>query len=385
MDFMKKKICIITSSFPSHKNDSSSAGVFVRDFALLLAQENFDVFVIAPQRNDSKYNDERISIHFFPWLGGEMGLSFYNPKNPIHFFKLASVILSGIWSTIKFVKKNDVDICLAMWAVPSGIFSLAAKILLKKPYLVWSLGSDIIKIKDYPLGKFILKKVLKNSQKLFADGLHLAKVVENISERKCDFLPSGRILKMEIQEIDYTRFDPTKTNFMFLGRYHESKGIDLLIEAIALLSREEKEKNLFHIFGGGPLESTIKKKVKELNLEFNTFVNSYLDGNQIYSYMSKSDFIVIPSRSETIALVMVEAIRTKKPLVLTNVGDMGSLVTKYKIGFVVEPNAKSIAEGLRLAIKSDQKERKSFLLGMKDLENFLDFKKSVKTFVESIN
>ena len=106
MDFMKKKICIITSSFPSHKNDSSSAGVFVRDFALLLAQENFDVFVIAPQRNDSKYNDERISIHFFPWLGGEMGLSFYNPKNPIHFFKLASVILSGIWSSARCSRRR---------------------------------------------------------------------------------------------------------------------------------------------------------------------------------------------------------------------------------------------------------------------------------------
>jgi len=382
---MKKKICIITSSFPIDKKDNSSAGVFVRDFALLLANENFDVFVLAPQKNGSKYYDDRISINFFPWLGGKVGLSSYNPKNPIQFFKLVNVVMSGIWSTIKFVKKNDIDICLAMWAVPSGIFALAAKILLKKPYVVWSLGSDILKIQDYPLGKVILKKVLKNSQKLFADGLHLAKAVENISERKCDFLPSGRILNMEIHEVDYVRFDPTKTNFMFLGRYHQTKGIDLLIESIALLSREEKEKILFHIFGGGPLESIIKKKVKELNLEFNTFVNSYLEGNQIFSYMSKSDFVVIPSRSESIPLVLSEAIQTRKPLVLTNVGDMGSLATKYKIGFVIEPNSKSLAEGLRLAIKSDQKERKSFLLGMKDLENYLDVRKSVKTIAESIN
>ncbi len=380
---MKKKIGIITSSFPKHKNDS--AGVFVRDFALLLANENFDVFVFAPEQRGAKYDEGSIRINYFPWLGGEMGLSSYNPKNPIHFFKLVNVVLSGMWSIRKFVKKNDIDICLAMWAVPSGLFALVAKIFFKKPYLVWSLGSDILKIQDYPLGKFILKKVLKNSQKLFADGFQLAKMVENISERNCEFLASGRILDTETHQVDYTRFDPTKANFMFLGRYHEGKGIDLLVESIALLSKEEKEKSLFHIFGGGPLESSIKKKVKELNLEFNTFVNSHLDGNKVFSYMSKSDFVVIPSRSESIPLVLSEAIRTKKPLVLTNVGDMGSLATKYKIGYVTEPNAKSIAEGLSLAIKSDQNERQSFRLGMTELENLLDLKKSIKIFVKSLS
>ena len=104
---MKKKICIITSSFPSHKNESTSAGVFVRDFALLLAEKNFDVHVLAPKTKASLYDDDRIHVHFFPWIGGEMGLSSYNPKNPIHFFKLSSIIVSGIFSTLNFVKKNS--------------------------------------------------------------------------------------------------------------------------------------------------------------------------------------------------------------------------------------------------------------------------------------
>ena len=64
---------------------------------------------------------------------------------------------------------------------------------------------------------------------------------------------------------------------------------------------------------------------------------------------------------------------------------MGTLAEKYRIGFVTEPNSKSITEGLRLAIKSDQEKRKSFLSGMKELENYLDFSKCVKTFVKSIS
>jgi len=385
LEIMKKKICIVTTSFPSHRNESTSAGVFVRDFALLLAEQNFDVYVLAPKMKSSTYDDDRIHVHFFPWFGGKLGFSAHNARNPVHLLKLSSAVISGLGFTSRFVKKNKIDYCLAMWAVPAGLFTFVTKIFCKTPYIVWVLGSDIWNIQDYPFGKFILKKVLKNASKIFADGLQLAKDVRDISGRRCEFLASSRILSKDLQEIDYTKFDPSKINFMFLGRYHHNKGVDLLIEAITLLSKEEREKSLFHIFGGGPLESKIKKIVKDHDLGSNTFVNSYLDGNKAFAYMSKSDFVVIPSRIESIPIVLSDALQSNKPVVLTNVGDMGKLASEYKIGFVQEPNARSIAEGLRSGIKLDQHEKESFLKGMNELMDYLDLKKSVKTFIKSIN
>ncbi len=382
---MKKKICIITSSFPSSVNEAKSAGVFVRDFALLLAEQNFDVHVLAPLTKSSTYDDDRVHVHFYSGFAGEMGLSSYNPNNPVHLIKLLNVVISGVRFTSRFVKQNKIDLCLAMWAVPAGFFAYVAKIFSKTPYSVWALGSDIWKIQEYPFGKFILRKVLKNASNLYADGLQLAQDVKEISGMRCEFLASSRILSKDLQESDYTHFDPSKINFMFLGRYHQNKGIDLLIEAITLLSKEEREKSLFHIFGGGPLESKIKKMVKERNLESNTFVNSYLDGNKVFAYMSKSDFVVIPSRIESIPIVLSDAMKSNKPVVLTNVGDMGKLASKYKIGFIQEPNAKSLAEGLRSGIKLDQYEGQSFLKGMKELRDYLDLKKSVETFIKSLS
>jgi len=379
---MKKKICIITSSFPNQSDPS--AGIFVKDISMLLSNENFDVFVLAPQKTPLNEDFGKIKVHYFPWLGGEFGLSSYNPKNPIHFFKLSSIIVSGIFSTLNFVKKNKIDICIAMWAVPSGFFAYAAKIIFHTPYIVWVLGSDIWKIQHNPLGKLILKKVFKNAKKIFSNGIKLARDVEQISKQNCEFLPMNRILDMTIREIKYDKFDPSKINFMFLARYHENKGIDLLIKAISLLSTEEKNKSLFHIFGGGPLKSRIKKMVNEFNLESNTFINDYLEGNQVFSYMSKSDFIVIPLRIGSISVVLSDAMKSKKPVILTNVGDMGDLVSQYKIGFLVEPNAKSIADGLRQAIKSDKDEFDSFKSGMEDLKNFLDVKKSIKNLTKYI-
>lgn len=381
---MKKKICIITSSFPSYKNESKNAGVFVRDFALLLTEKNFEVHVLAPFTKGANYQDDKIHVHFFPWFGGEMGLSSYNPKNPVHLLKLLSVIVSGVWNVTKFVKKNNIDYCLTMWAVPAGLFAYIAKIFSKTPYYVWTLGSDIWKIQDYPFGKKILKKVLANSEKNYADGFELAKDVEIISNRNCEFLSSSRILDNSIKEPDYEKFNPSKTNFMYLGRYHKNKGTDTLIEAINLLTKEELGKSLFHIFGGGPMDSKIKKMVKDFSLELNTFVNGYLEGPKVFSHMSSSDFIVIPSRIESIPVVFSDAIQAEVPVVMTNVGDLGKIGNEYKVGFVTDPTPQSLASGIKMAIKSNNDERKSFRNRLKELKKMFDLEESVKTFSNCI-
>ena len=381
---MKKKICIITSSFPINEKDSSNAGVFVKDFSSLLSLEGYDVSVLTPKKTNSTDDFESIKVHFFPWIGGESGLSSLNPKNPIHFFRLVSAVFSGLVSTISFIKKNQTDVCFAMWAVPSGIFALAAKIFLNKPYFVWALGSDIWNIQDYPLGNFILKKILKNSQKLFADGFKLAQSVEKISHKKCEFLASSRLLENINKQPEYTKFDPTKKNFMYLGRYHPNKGIDLLIEAIHILNSEYKKKTLFHIFGGGPLKNKIKHMVNKLDLKNFVFINDYLASDKVFSYMSKTDFVIIPSRIESIPLVLSDALQSNRPTITTNVGDMGTLVQKYKVGIIVEPTAESIAEGIQTAVESEHK-IESFREGMAEFRKLLDLKQSVKSFKKDLD
>ena len=48
-----------------------------------------------------------------------------------------------------------------------------------------------------------------------------------------------------------------------------------------------------------------------------------------------ADCVVIPSRSETIPIVLNEALQFGKRLIVTDVGDMGLIVRRYKLGEVV--------------------------------------------------
>ena len=237
---MEKRICIITSTFQPG----------ITEFASLLSKNGYYVDIIAPQQGEDGFCEGKVKTHFFNWPGQDnIPLSSLNPKKINHLFKLISVVFIGSLFTLKFVRKNEVDYCLAWWAIPSGFFSLLSKIFYKIPYVVLSVGSDIWKVKEYPFGKTILNKVLKNANKLFADGIQLANDVKEISGIECSFMATNRKLDKKILNIEYKKFDSEKINFIFVGRYHKNKGVDILINAIKLLNNNEMSNSLFHIFG----------------------------------------------------------------------------------------------------------------------------------------
>ena len=377
-----KKICIITSSYPQKKYQHATA----RDFAVLLQRKNADVQVLAMDRGGSRIEDDEISVEFISWWGStDQPLDIYNPKNPIHAIKLMSFFISGIFKTLKIIKKSKSDYCFAMWAIPSGIFALMAKIFLGIPYATWSLGSDIWDIEKIPLGKIILKKILRNADHLYADGIELAKDVEKIGGRNCEFMASNRIFDTSIKKIDYDKFSDDKKNFIFLGRYHHHKGVDIMINAISKLNVEEKEKALFHIFGmPGPEEEKIREMVKELELESMVFVNKAIPADEVFSYLNKSYALIIPSRIESIPVVFCNGIEASKPLIATNVGDMGELIKEYNVGLTVEPNAIDISKSIRTMLNYEEKDLDKFKERRDELKTYLSMQRSVEMLLSNI-
>ena len=56
---------------------------------------------------------------------------------------------------------------------------------------------------------------------------------------------------------------------------------------------------------------------------------------ELYALYAACDCVVIPSRSESIPIVLSEALQAGKPLIVTDVGDMGSIVREHHLGEVV--------------------------------------------------
>ncbi len=352
----------------------------MRDFAKNLAKK---VKVIVFTQRTSEHEqpsttEDGVIIIRFPWRGGETPLSTIKfPKDTLLIF---SVIFQGLWSLLKLRYKVKIDYVLAFWTVPSGFWALCLKLFFKVPYAVWSLGSDIWDYKNNPSTRYLLKLIFNQSHLLFADGYELKKDVELISGKTCYFLPTSRVLPEHVSI--HAEIKQKINNYLFIGRYHQNKGPDVLLEAITILEPSIREKVHFHFFGGGLIEESLKEFIKSRFLNDIVTLNGYIDEQHAVAYLKACNALIIPSRIESIPVVLSDALQTNCPIIATDVGDMGFLLREYNAGMVVLPES---PEEIAKAIASDVIERRDYSIGRNKLLEVFKIARTIDTFYSHIS
>ena len=345
-------ILIITSSYPAHENDvSSAAGLFIRDFARALVGFNHRVLVSVAARKESYLADPGIEIIPIAWQGGEGELASYPFSAPSSWPVLMQFFRSGSSVAKSIVADHAVDRILCMWIVPAGIFGLAAHKKYGTPFDVWALGSDVWRIQKLPFGEFILRRILRSANNIFADGPDFARLVGKIAHRPCLFLPSSRSLPRPKNPERYLR-RKDRTHFLFVGRYHINKGPDLLVEAISMLPAAVRERVWFDFFGYGHLRRQMEAVVDDHNLSECLAIHGTIEAQEFSDRLATTDFLVIPSRIESIPVVLSDAMQRGVPVIATDVGDMGSIIRRHDAGIVVShPDPAGIRDGILKALE----------------------------------
>ena len=344
------KILIITTSYPLKQDGSEAAGAFVRDFAHTLGKDH-QVAVVYPDNSiRANYLDD-IVLHY-PFRVTKLPLSLLSPKKPSNWGPIIKTLSSG-QNTVDYAAIDfEPDHIFALWTLPSGYWAYRIAKKYKISYSTWSLGSDIWSLGKIPVVRSILKIVLKNSTHCFADGLKLSGDVEKISGRKCQFLASLRILPTSKKKV-FRKEPPYR--LAFLGRWHVNKGIDLLLEALGGLSDADWEKiESIKIAGGGPLEALVTGAIKKLQANnYPVTQLGFLDAQEAANLYHWADYLVIPSRIESIPVVFSDAMQSSCPVIATPVGDLPSLIKRLNVGFLAKNvSSSAIREIIRVALHS---------------------------------
>ncbi len=372
------KLLILTSSYPINKTESQSAAGFVRDFALELSRNGHEVSVLTQSKEGVVEDDSELNIIRFKSLA-DKPLSLLKITNPFDLIKILSIMFCGQMAVNKICKENKPDLIISLWAVPCGVWSMFASKRFGIKSVVWALGSDIWSYGRSSLTSWIVKSVLKSTHKNYADGFLLAKEVERLSGGKCDFLATSRILPA----ISGTMKKSEKIKFTFIGRYHKNKGVDVLVEALNKVDPNVTSKIQVSINGGGPQEEYVQDLLEKYNLK--SFVNygGFVTADEVSDIINVSDCVIVPSRIESIPCVLSDSLQMKVPVIVTDVGDMGELVSKYKAGIVVEPeNPDQLAKAIENFV-TDIENKDQYSNGVNNLYEFLDIRKSAQRIVES--
>ena len=114
-------------------------------------------------------------------------------------------------------------------------------------------------------------------------------------------------------------------------------GIDTLIDA-ANLAVKKNPNIVFLIVGIGPNMENAQEKIKQLGLAKNVVFAGFVSSEELPFYYNTADFFVVPSKSgEGLPLVAEEAMACGLPVVATNVGGIGEIVTE-QYGRLFSPN-----------------------------------------------
>jgi glycosyltransferase involved in cell wall biosynthesis len=321
-------ILLISTSYPDQTPGSEAAGSFVAEFAEGLAR-HLRVSVLAPGSRDDEEHRGNLVIHRF--AVPKLPLSLLTPKNPSHWGDIFKTISAGQKAVEKMITKERFDHILALWALPSGYWARTALKRQGISYSTWTLGSDIWAVAHVPLIRNLLKSVLRQSQHRFADGYLLMEDVERLSGERCEFLPSCRRLPVS-EDKKLATSPPYK--LAFLGRWHPNKGIDILMDSLLLLNNQDWEKiGEVRIFGGGPLEERVISGHKKLEASGRPVrLGGYLGKKEAAELLLWADYLLLPSRIESIPVIFSDAMQARCPIIATPVGDLPRLFNTYKVG-----------------------------------------------------
>jgi D-inositol-3-phosphate glycosyltransferase len=143
--------------------------------------------------------------------------------------------------------------------------------------------------------------------------------------------------------------DECENLIVFVGRIEQIKGIDVLLQALALLlhDRPDLRENTCLIVVGGAIDphedgsesdriADLRKMVERHGIGQNVEFAGSLTQQQLRLFYAAADVCAVPSLTESFGLVALEAMACGTPVVATRVGGLQTVVTEES-GVLVPP------------------------------------------------
>jgi glycosyltransferase involved in cell wall biosynthesis len=250
----------------------------------------------------------------------------------------------GSWrELVRTIFKEEFDVIVVhqIYTIPGILVYLSTRIR-KVPYVIMPHGSlepyheKFHSRRKWIIRKLIINRLIKSSEAIFV--AHKSELMHLDPKYQAKSIMVGLGVATKEQPIERS-FDPSNLKLLYVGRITEKKRLDLIIDAIALHSREESEFSLTLSIAGDGEDSKmneIKKLVSIRNLEKCVNFYGWVDGEKLQTLFLDSDIYIHISENENFSISVAEAINYNLPIVLSKEVALSSIVSEFQLGIVVE-------------------------------------------------
>lgn len=156
---------------------------------------------------------------------------------------------------------------------------------------------------------------------------------------------------------------------LFFGFIRKYKGLDILLNAMKLLSEKlpADKKNKVKLLVAGEFYEDRKPYDELIHsagiAEHLILKTEFIADSEVKYYLCAADLVVQPYRNATQSGVTPLAYHFEVPMIVTNVGALPAMVPNDKVGLIAEPDPASLAEKIMLYM---QKGEAYFLPGLQE-------------------
>lgn len=345
-------VCWISSARYSQPLDRANA----RKWELMAQLRDYDIHVIG------------FSASLRPLAFCEQAAFYLLPQPPssilryLMFFALAPVLLLAL------VLRHDCQILVAQSPFEGAIAALVkglSPLFGKRLKLVIenhnNFEEDLFLQRKIPCRRVYRALMLGLARYAFRRGDALRVISTTTSERARHYAPAlPQVRFMTWSDTEVFRAAGRKIplveadDLAYAGVLIPRKGVDLLLEAFARLDHPRAELHLLGHPENADYANALKKRAQELGIADRVRFHGAVSQEDLAMYIGRARALVLPSLSEGLGRVVVEAMLTGTPVIGSRVGGIPDLIQEGENGFLVESgNVDALSRALEKIYAAD--------------------------------
>lgn len=373
-----------------------TSGIFFANLMKELSPLVDDLIIVTPRlyiprilmKVNKRWNKWRLDPMVSKWEGMEIIRPFILHLSGMSHCGTNGILMQYSLLTMvrRLIKARNIELILAYNMIPEGIAAQRLAKIFKLPVAFWAIGSDVNTYASYnKLNYYFSRKCVEDSNLILTESIDLEKKIRKFTEKAIPVktfykgidlsnfqdMPHRNVLREKLGLNEGKRY------ILFVGRLSAEKGIFELCETFAAISKRHPDIDLLLV--GEEIEK--EKIVNFFNREgilHRVHLAGIVPYREVSYYMRVADIFVLPTWAEGLPNVVMEAMATELPVVVTDVGGIPEILENEVNGLSVP--AKNV-EKLTVAVSrmiEDKCLRERCIKNAKDLilEKF-DVKKNV--------
>jgi len=365
------RILVLVHEFPPV---GGGGGRVAEDICSKLAKRGHEVKVLTTHIKGLPYKEARNGFQVIRF--GSLRRQPYRAS----FLSMAVYVLAGLWAGRRLIGSFQPEVIHAHFAVPAGALARMLSRMTGIPYVLTVHLGDVpggVPEKTDEWFRWIYPftpRIWRDAREIVAVSEFTRQLALKKYKQEIRVVPNGVDLNT-LMPNQVVPNDPPQ--IVFAGRFMEQKNP---LQFVHTLNELKELKWRAVMIGDGPLMHDVKCAIEDNGLDDRFQLTGWLDPQEVLNWFDRSDILFMPSRSEGLPVVGVQALAKGLAILASRVGGFVDLVDDDKNGYLIPETDITTFSSSLAGLLSDSQRLLSFRTASLEKARLFELEQIVKEY-----